>query len=126
MRPSSKFLICVGTLIGILAVFSMGGNSFALAGDDTAYIRKVRVLEAGDLSLVHPAGLTFSPNANVFIVLEALRKPQTKLFVITPYKGLIGVVSLDVGIVDPLNMAFDSRFSRLLLFDTISNGLIEI
>ncbi len=113
-------------MIGMLIIPLMWMNPSALPADDPAYIRKVRTIYTKKLGLERPSGLAFLPEANVFLVLETPKSDTTRMFVITPYKELLGVIEADLGSIDPANLVFDSRSSRIFAYETATNDLLEI
>jgi len=102
------------------------GYSASLVQRNAAYIEEVRHLDTNDLGLLNPTGLAFSPDANVFFVLEAHLTAQANIVTMTPYEDLVNSMSVNVCMLDPINIAFDSRGNRLLLLEAVSDGLIEI
>ncbi len=92
---------------------------------------QVRAIETADVGVPHPVGLAFSPIANAFLVQEARPAgqpgaPRSNIVLITMFEDRAGSVSVATAIADPLNMAFDSRANRLVVFDPAANELIEI
>ena len=122
----SSSLIWLGTL---LLVFSFARGLTAQAQGDPAYIEAVRIFDP-DFTMPHAAGLAFSPASNLFLLLDehnAARPGEgsANLTLISPFEDWIGSTRLPA-IADPINMAFDSRENRILLFDTGSRELIAI
>ncbi len=116
-------------LIGLVLLFSLVVNSVSSAQDQPAYLRLARAIETGDFGVPNPAGLTFSPEANVFLVLAArgpARPEADSLIMITHLEDPAGSVSVAMAIANPINMAFDGKANRLLAFDPATQELVEI
>ncbi|MGH7493172.1 MAG: hypothetical protein ACREOO_12360, partial [bacterium] len=86
------------------------------------------MIETKDTDLTSPVGLTFSPTANLFLVLDkAPALPQVaKLVMISHIEDLAGSVQVATAIADPINMAFDANARRLLFFDATLRQLVAI
>src|SRR5688572_18278140 len=87
-----------------------------------AYLRHVRAIETADLGILSPAGLAYSPAANVFFVRDDLKPGQAaggpaEIVMFTPLEDPAGRIHVAAGFTDPLNLAFDARIGRLVLFD---------
>jgi hypothetical protein len=117
-------------LVGLILVLVLAGSSEALAQGPVRY-EELRSIDTQDLDLLHPTGLAFSPTSNAFFILPGRPNsplPQDTITIVTlsPYEDLIDTISIPAGGIDPLNVAFDSHATRLLLFDSGANDLIEI
>jgi DNA-binding beta-propeller fold protein YncE len=126
LNNEQKFLASLIILGGLILLFSVAGRSAALAQDDLIYLKEVRAIETNDLGLLNPAGLAFCFETNLFFVLEAHSTTQAKIAAMTPFEELVALDSVDVSLIDPINLAFDNLFNRLLLFDTTSSELVAI
>ena len=118
-------------LIGVSCVSLLSGSYAALAQGNAAIVREVRSLEVDQAGVQNPAGLAFSPRANAFYVIEGQRPTQppaatTDLIKMTSFADRAGSARIAAAIQNPINMAFDSQFSRLLIFQTPANQLIEV
>ena len=91
-----------------------------------AFIEEVRAMDLDDLNLRNLVGLTFSPDANVFMVVSAESKSQTTITTITPFEEVESSLTVDVAINDGINMAFDNWGNRLLLYEKTPNKVAEI
>jgi hypothetical protein len=85
-------------------------------------MRHVRAIETADLGILSPAGLAYSPAANVFFVSDDLKPGQAaggpaEIVMFTPLEDPAGRIHVAAGFTDPLNLAFDARIGRLVLFD---------
>jgi DNA-binding beta-propeller fold protein YncE len=117
--------------LGLILIFSLIGSSATVAKDGSAFVRQVRVIETDVLGLRNPAGLVFSPEANAFHVAEARKPTQpptpfSDIMMITPTEDLAGSARIAAAITDPINMAFDGKARRLLIFQSTANKLIEV
>jgi hypothetical protein len=124
---SKNLVVHLMMFIGLTLLFSMAtGSSTSLAQGEGGYIEEVRALDTNDAGLLNPAGLAYSFQANLFYILEAHSTTQANIATMTPFEELVDSVSVKVSMIDPINLAFDSLFNRLLLFDTASSELIAI
>ncbi|MEW5958499.1 MAG: right-handed parallel beta-helix repeat-containing protein [Chloroflexota bacterium] len=113
-------------LVGFIILFFGGGNSATFAQTDTVYLKEVHAIDTNDFGLFNPAGLAFSFEADLFFVLEAHSTTQANIATMTPFEELVAWDRVDVSLIDPINMAFDDLFKRLLLFDSAVGELVEI
>src|SRR3990172_1732543 len=118
-------------LAGLIILVVGATSSASQAQDQPAYVRLVREIETGHLSVPHPAGLAFSPQANMFFVLPGRGATQAAadgdtLAMVTPLADPAGSLNLPLTLAAPINMTFDNRANRLLLLDARSEELIEI
>ncbi len=128
-KQSKSLVARLRGLIGLGLLFSLAVSSVSSAQDQPAYLRLVRAIETGDFGVPNPAGLTFSPAANVFLVLAArgpARPEADNLVMITHIEDPAGSVSVATAIASPINMAFDGKANRLLAFDPATQELVEI
>ena len=79
----------------------------------------VRAVDAADLGLAHPVGLSYSPAANVFMALGRPDpgSPQT-LITFTPFADPAGSNLLAAPVGDPLNVAFRPASETLLALES--------
>jgi hypothetical protein len=113
------------TTLALLFPIARGG-SVSLAQGEDGYIEEVRAIDTNDAGLFNPAGMAFSFDANVLFILEASSTTHANIATLTPFEELADTLSVDVSVVDPINLAFDNLFDRLLLFDSGANELVEI
>jgi sugar lactone lactonase YvrE len=90
-----------------------------------------RAVETDDLGILNPAGLAYSPVADMFFVVEdPVTKPWglnvTDVIRFTSLEELVGTVEFPVAITNPANMAFDKRSNRLFFYEAATNELIGI
>jgi uncharacterized protein YjiK len=117
-RHSGKSLLGLCLVLAITLVLALPASGYS-AGK-AGYVRQAREIETADLGIVNPAGLVFSPAANTFHVLEAasLGQPDS---LSADMKGLTlnieptGSIRVQADVADPVNIAFDSNFDRLLI-----------
>jgi len=117
--------------VGFIFCFSLGGNSAALAQGNFAFVREVRALKIDRAGIKNPAGLAFSPAANAFYVLKGQRPgqpppAQTEIIKMTALADWAGSARIAVTVQDPINIAFDSQFNRLLILQSPANQLVEV
>ncbi len=118
-------------LAGLLSLFLMKEYAVTLAQNGNAFVRQVRTMESDEMGIPNPAGLAFSPRAGAFHVVEARGQGQpppaeTDIIKLTPFSDRVGSARIAAAIQDPINMAFDSQFNRLLIFQSPANQLIEV
>ena len=126
MKRARSIHRCSNTVLAVLIVLSSGLGPVPVAQGDPPYLRKVRDLETNDLGILNPAGLAFSLEANGFFVVEAHSTGQVRIVTMAPHKEVLGLTSLDVSNLDPINIAFDGLSNRLFLFDTGTHELVAI
>ncbi len=115
----------------LISLLSFVWSATTFAQDDTAFIRQVRSIETDDLGILNPTGLSFSIRANTFHVLAGRGPtqpppPVADIFLLTPNDDLAGSVSIAAKIEEPINMAFDYKVNRLLIFKSAGKRLIEV
>jgi hypothetical protein len=111
---------------GLNFLFSVAGSSVTFAQDDSVYFTEVRAIDTNDFGLLNPAGLAFSIQADLFFILEAHSTTQANIATMTPSEELVASDSVDISLIDPINLTFDSLVNRLLLFDSALSELVEI
>jgi len=105
-----------------ISLFAFVISSFAFA--QNAYYRMVRTLETYEFGISSTSGLTFSPQANTFLIVSASGAPDITL--LTILDDLTGSIKMATSIPDPVNMAFDDKANSLLFLDADANDLFEI
>lgn len=85
-------------------------------------------MEMDEAGVPDPSGLVFSSRANAFMVMDGKKRGQaeTDIIRVTPYEDRAGATRIAAMIQDPRNMAYDEQRSRLLIFQSPSNTLIEV
>jgi uncharacterized protein YjiK len=118
-------------ILPVLAVFLLGfliTIMVASAGRDTSsYYNLERAFDMEDIGVQHPAGLAYSPNDGVFLVVDKSNGAKD-LTLITPHESLAGTISLPAAItaIDPLNMAFDAQTNYLYLLEQDTKELVQV
>ena len=133
-------------LAEIAFLFSFGGSSITLAQKDgkssltsagstanltpgaTDFVRQVRVLEIDRAGLHNPAGLAFSDKDNAFHVVEMRQASSsyTDFVKVTRFVDRAGSARIATAGQNPINMAFDNKFNRLLILEAHSNQLLSV
>jgi len=126
LRSISLILIPILLVANLFSSFA--GSSRVQAQADQAFVREERILELRQTGITNPAGLAFSLRANTFYMIEARNRGQSisNLVKLTPFADRAGVARIAAAIQDPRNMAFDERYSRMLIFQFPSNQLVEV
>jgi hypothetical protein len=124
-----KVLRDLAAIATFCIVFVFAGSSVTHAQNDPAYIGLVRIFDP-EFTLPHAFGLAYSPLGDFFLALagDSAEQPGgglANLTMISPFEELVGSANLPA-IANPINLAFDSKANRLLLFDTASQELIAI
>src|SRR3990170_457431 len=112
-------------------MLAFGWNSAGSAQDGVAHIGVVRAFEPDETGLSNPAGLAFSAKPQAFHVVEARgaahpAPADTDVVKLSPFADRIGSARIAAQVKDPINMAFDNRFNRLLILQSPANRLIEV
>ena len=127
---SRRAFVYVLAFVSLLLVSSsLEGATVVAQEEDGAYIRQARVLEVSDFGILNPAGLAFSPAANAFHVVEARQQmptSSTDIVKLTSAASRAGTARIGATINDPINVAFDGRYNRLLIFQPESNQLVQV
>ncbi len=123
-----SFLLLITVLIISLVPLNPGKDVFAQTSDD--YVTDVRFIEANDLGLQRPGGLTFWPGQEALVVLEAAQTDQesqkTDIFITTLYEDLLGISQVDAHLPERLNVVVDSQSENLLLLNPETQELVQI
>jgi VCBS repeat-containing protein len=127
ISPKDYLLI----IVGIIYLLTLVSSSPTLAQGNGPSIRKVRVLKTNQAGVQNPAGLAFSPEANAFYVVERRGPGQappavTNIIKMTMSADRAGSTQIAAALKDSINVAYDSHFKRLLIFQTSSNRLLEV
>ncbi len=112
--------------ITIMLLALPGGTPPAFAAQESiGYLREIRIFDNNDAGLANPIGLTFSPEAGLFFVLESPIDRQTNIAAMTPYSRIVSSMRMDTALTDGMNIAFDDRTNQLLFFNPISQKLVK-
>jgi hypothetical protein len=110
-------------LVGIIALTSQATQGVAQAQGYPGYWGYVRTIEVSRMGVEHPAGLTYSPQDNAFLIAEA---GASRIVMLTPTESPAGTLDLGTALQNPLNFTFDGKGNRLLSFDPATQELVEI
>ena len=118
-------------LLSCILFLFFGTTSFSLAQKKSDFLRRNRSIELGSLDIRNPKGLTFSPDANSFLVVEPVTSGKakvtvSKVFLVSHFGDLIESVKLTTTTSDPVNIALDNKNNRLVMFKPSSRKLIVI
>lgn len=101
-----------------------------LAQADSPSIREIRRLELAEQGVLHPAGLSFVADANVFQIVTQTAATGAdsglELFLLTPMAEMVGTVQIDAASHKPINLVYDDFANRFLLLDSSQNQLLVI
>lgn len=99
------------------------------AQSKAAKVREARVIKTDETGVKNPAGIVFSPRENAFYVMEGKQRGQGQTDLIklqVSYADRAGSARIAAAVRDPRNMAFDQKFSRLLIFQGNNNRLVVV
>jgi YVTN family beta-propeller protein len=116
-----SLLVLAGLLYSVPVVASDVSQPVA----ETGYIEFVRTFDDRAPGLHNAAGLAFSPEANLFFVVENLGSGEINVAAITPYSDIVDSTTVDVSVPDAASVAFDRKTGRLWLGNA-SNELVGI
>jgi VCBS repeat-containing protein len=83
-----------------------------------------RIFDNDNADIQSVAGIAYSPDADLFFLLQADSQNQYELLSMTPYENVIERIAVDVTSSSPVHIAFDGQGQRLLLLT--SDALLEI
>jgi uncharacterized protein YjiK len=126
VRANRSLLTAVLTFIAILLLTLSVGSSPTLAQENTGQLREIRTFENDDAGLSNPVGLAYSPEAELFLVLESPVDRQTTIALMTPYAQKVGSMDIDAALVNAANVAFDSRTNQLLFLKAGTQELVRV
>src|SRR3989337_1733929 len=117
--------------LGLALVLAFGWHAAGSAQVGVVHIRMVRTLEPDESGPSNPAGLAFSAKTQAFHVVEARGPGQplpavTDIVKLTPFAERVASARIAAQVKDPINMAFDNRFNRLLILQSPDNRLVEV
>lgn len=136
VRSSLQRLLATLALLILGLSLPIGLDGYSLAAAQTSenpghVIRFVRSMETADLGILNPAGLSYAPQAESFLVASAVTGNQTppseiELTLLTPTERAVGSARIFAQIQDPINMTFDGKANRLLFFKSPEDHLLEV
>jgi hypothetical protein len=103
-----------------------------MAQVNPGYIRQVQVLEPDKTGLKHPVGIFFSSRANSLQVVEGQSSPDQSVSYATDIVSLnafgrkAGSVHVQATIENPLNVIYDVRDGRMLLYRSADHQLLSV
>ena len=115
--------------LGLALMLAFTSSSFVSASDEIAQIRIVRTVEIDETGPSNPVGLAFSSKASAFYVVSAQAGQVpggTEVAGLTLLADRTGVVRISDVIEDPINIAYDDKVGRLLIFQASKDQLIEL
>ena len=77
-----------------------------------------RIFDTSDADILNPKTIAYSPDADLFFLLQAVTQNQYELFAVTPYEHAIESILVDIATSVPIHMAFDEQSERLLILTT--------
>jgi uncharacterized protein YjiK len=125
-----KSLYSVSLILAIIiSSFSIWGSTKTFAQDNPPYIWLARVIEIEQTEMNEPYGLVFSPRLDAFYAVDAREWKRssmyTDLFELTVSAFRAGAVRITPAIQNPINMAYDDKANRLLIYQAAANQLLE-
>ncbi|MCE7985133.1 MAG: hypothetical protein DYG89_28505 [Caldilinea sp. CFX5] len=124
-------LLLLLLLVWVCAPFAPPHHRVAAEEAPPAFIRQVRELETARLGIANPAGLIFSRKARLFQVIRGRAGAQpapetTDLLSLTPLDARAGSMRIAAKIDDPINVTFDDKRQRLLIYRAAPQQLLEV
>jgi hypothetical protein len=99
----------------------MGATLLAQDDSSRSTVRVARVIEMGQLGRPTPSGIAFSPRAHSFLVHAFSDFTQ-----ITHVGELAGSARIEATIESPINLTFDSKANRLLIYEPVLKTLMVV
>ena len=131
MRLAGHGLV-LAFLLSVVFAVTASAASVATRANGTNTLRLARVLEADRTGIASPVGLAFAADTKSFHVVGAgpggaatTDVVRLRPFDLSPVSDRAGSARIAAAIKDPVNVAFDTRGSRLILLDT-ANRLLEV
>ena len=127
MAPFISKKVSAGTILllaGMMLFTLFASRPVVLAQGGS--LREVRTFDNDDVGLSNPVGLAYSPEAELFLVLEAAVDRRTTIALMTPYAQRVGSMEIDAALANAANVAFDSRTNQLLFFKAGTQELARI
>ena len=108
--------------IGLVIVSVIPVRSWALAQSSSAPLWVVRSLHTSEYGINDPKGLTFSPAANTFLILDG----SANIALVTMAEDKAGSQVISEVQSDPMNVAFDKKSGSLFVFSRGKSELAKI
>jgi len=131
MRIAASVLVVSGAFGVLFAVRAAAAPDEVRSASGAAVVRQAQVLDVERMGVTSPAGLAFSSAGDSFYVVEANPgKASTEIVALEPFElspsaDRVGAARIAAAVEDPVNVAFDTRHSRLLLVDK-ADRLLEV
>jgi hypothetical protein len=130
-RRSALFIVVLLGVIVVALLVSFGNPGRAtLAQVGNEYITELRFMEAPDLGMRQPAGVSYWPAAEALIVLEAADGTGTgqraDIVITTLYEDLLGGSRLEGLPSQRLNVVVDSQGENLLVLNPETQELWQV
>jgi hypothetical protein len=116
------FFIHIPAIIGLILFSLLPAREHVLAQSEISHFSNPHFLYTSEFGVINPQGMTFSPQADAFIVLGA----DGSANIITMQEDALGRLDLNRGAGNPLNVAFDARSNSLFMLDGSNRGLSKI
>ena len=131
MKRNNRLLGAVlsSILLGAFIITLFVNIPTTSAQSKKAHVREARVIKADDIGVPNPAGIVYSPRGKAFYVTEGKKRGQANTDLIklmANYADRAGSARISAAVRDPRNMAFDPKFSRLLIFQGNNNHLVAV
>ena len=131
MKIHSSKAIPLGAYLWIVLLLMLLVTGAGLAQNRPGFVRLVQVMETKKTGLSGPVGLVFSSRANVFHVVEFPGNDNDLSGVvliknISVFGHRAGSTLIKIGIEDPINMAMDNKFHRMLIYQATTRDLVEV
>jgi uncharacterized protein YjiK len=131
--PRSHMHIVIGALllVWLCSQVALAASPVSITDVAPAYVRQIRNIETARLGIHNPVGLAFSDKANTFQVVSGHPSSQpvprdTNLFLLTLMGTTAGMVRITAQVEDPINLTFDGKRDRLLIYGAAAGQLIEV
>jgi len=121
----------MGAYLWIVLLFMLLVTGSGFAQEPPGFIRMVQVMEDKKTGLSGPSGVVFSSRANQFYVVESPGNdhvlPDIAIIKnISVFGHRAGSTPIKIGIENPINIAMDNRYGRLLIYQATTQQLIEV
>jgi uncharacterized protein YjiK len=117
--------------IGLAIILSIIWNITGYAQVHSSTIIRMRTLDSEKTGLRIPTGLAFSSKSSQFYIItgsdsEISLTGVTEINKLTPFERRGGTARISGQIWNPINVAFDDKYGRLLFLQDPDNELVEI
>jgi hypothetical protein len=121
----------LGSFLWVVLFLALLWSRIGRAQDLPQFINLVQVMETEKTGLSNPVGLTFSSQGNEFYVVDAQRGGNgfptgTDISDLSVLGIGAGSTRIDVAIDNPINMTFDNKTGRLLIYQAAAHQLVEV